>query len=555
MNKQEAITLFIDKGYLISPDFFELNTVDIPQFIETFNKKITTKEKPLIIHKDCANLINAEKQADINWLEFEKSRVMYEKGKNKNIYQTFLDLLHYNTDTESKERIDTVVEEVQQPEEEQTIEQDELVDSNVILVDHYKEESKKRTVKDFISHYKARYNFLKGLLQQRPELQSVVSINRSRNKPEMEQMSIIGIVYDKRVTAKGNLLFTLEDVTGTMKILVNQNKPDLYAQAEKICVDEVIGVTGPAKNNMLFVNTLSFPDIPKPTQTPKKCEQEVLAAFISDVHFGSKDFLGKNFQKFVDWLNGKSEDEKEKKQSQKIKYIFILGDLVDGVGVYPGQEENLLLHDIREQYHQAYEYISQIRPDINIIMAPGNHDAVRVTEPQPNLTEAYAKELCSLPNFLPVSSPCFVNIHSSKNFEGFNVLMYHGSSFHYYIDNVPFLRQQKARDNPGEILKLLLQKRHLAPSHSSTTFVPYENDDPLLIKKVPDIIVAGDMHKSDISNYNGVLIINTSCWQRKTDYQEKTGNNPDPCKVPLFNLKTREITTKDFSDKEEETKQ
>jgi len=407
-------------------------------------------------------------------------------------------------------------------------------------------------VKDFVSHYKARYNFLKGLLQQRPELQSVISINRVGNRQDMEPASVIGIIYSKHVTAKGNLLFTIEDVTGTMKILVNQNKPDLYKEAEKICVDEVIGVTGPTKNNMLFVNTLCFPDIPKPNKTPKTCEQEVLAAFISDIHFGSKDFLEKNFLQFIDWLNGKSKNEEERKLAQKVKYLFILGDVVDGVGVYPGQEKNLVIQDIKEQYHYGYTLISQIRQDLNIIMCPGNHDAVRVTEPQPSLNAAYAKELCSLPNFLPVSNPCLVNIHSSKNFEGFNVLMYHGSSFHYYIDNVPLLREKKARDNPGEILKLLLQKRHLAPSHSSTTFVPYVDDDPLLIKKVPDIIVSGDMHKSDISTYNGVIVINSSCWQRKTDYQEKTGNNPDPCKVPLFNLKTREVKVIDFSDTKEE---
>ena len=83
MNKQEVITLFIDKGYLLSPDFFELKNIDIPQFIENFNKNIKTKEKPLIIHKDRTSLIHTEKPTDINWLEFEKSRVMYEKGKNK----------------------------------------------------------------------------------------------------------------------------------------------------------------------------------------------------------------------------------------------------------------------------------------------------------------------------------------------------------------------------------------------------------------------------------------------------------------------------------------
>ncbi len=94
-------------------------------------------------------------------------------------------------------------------------------------------------------------------------------------------------------------------------------------------------------------------------------------------------------------------------------------------------------------------------------------------------------------------------------------------------------------------MKFLLQKRHLAPSHQSTVYVPAE-DDILTIDKIPDIFVCGDMHRSDISSYNGVTTINTSCWQEKSDYQEKTGNEPDFTKVPLVNLKTREITVMRF---------
>ena len=68
----------------------------------------------------------------------------------------------------------------------------------------------------------------------------------------------------------------------------------------------------------------------------------------------------------------------------------------------------------------------------------------------------------------------------------------------------------------------------------------------LVIDKVPDIFVCGEMHRSDVSSYNGVLTINCSCWQAKTEFQEKTGNNPDPAKVPLLNLKTTAIKILNF---------
>ena len=556
MNKPQAISLFIDKGYLPSPDIFDAEEVNVQELIHLFNQKFPHKDKPIIIHKDFLNFIHTTQTLDLNWLEFEKSRVMHEKGKTSTTYTTFLELLQYPADNATKEKIDTVIEEVQHPdvpsvqevveEESQTV----STDTNVILVNNYKEQAQQRNVQDFVSYFKSRYSFLSKLLQQRPELRDVVSISRATRKTGTEKTTIIGLVYDKRTTANGNLLFTVEDITGSIKILVNQNKPELFAQAEHVCVDEVIGVVGNAKHTIMFTDQLIFPDIPAPSKEPKKSDDDIEVAFISDIHFGSKDFLPEQFQRFIDWINGKSKNKKEQERSQKIKYLFVVGDVVDGVGVYPGQDKDLEEHrqDIRSQYQQAYEAFSQIRQDITIIMCPGQHDAVRIAEPQPCINEIYAKDLCSLPNLIRVSNPSMINVHSNKNFEGFNVLLYHGASFHYYIDNIPQLRKNLARDNPGQVLRALLRKRHLAPSHTSTVYAPYTDDDPLLIKQIPDIIVSGDMHKSDLSYYNGVVVINSSCWQGKTDFQEKTGNNPDPCKLPLFNLRTRALTMLNFND-------
>jgi DNA polymerase II small subunit len=74
-----------------------------------------------------------------------------------------------------------------------------------------------------------------------------------------------------------------------------------------------------------------------------------------------------------------------------------------------------------------------------------------------------------------------------------------------------------------------------------------EVDDFLTIRTIPDILVTGHIHRSGILNYNGIVSISCSCWQSKTDYQEKLGHEPDPCKVCLFNLKTRKINVIDFS--------
>jgi DNA polymerase II small subunit len=96
-------------------------------------------------------------------------------------------------------------------------------------------------------------------------------------------------------------------------------------------------------------------------------------------------------------------------------------------------------------------------------------------------------------------------------------------------------------------MNYLLKNRHLAPSHASVQYYPSE-EDALMIKKVPDIFVSGHTHKSAVAYYNNILTISASCWENKTPYQEKRGNEPDFCKVPIFNLKTRTIKILDFED-------
>jgi len=87
--------------------------------------------------------------------------------------------------------------------------------------------------------------------------------------------------------------------------------------------------------------------------------------------------------------------------------------------------------------------------------------------------------------------------------------------------------------------------------HSSVTYLPGFEEDPLLIKEVPDLVCTGEVHRLDIENYNGIIIITGSCWQSQTPFEEKIGNIPDPGKVPVFNLKTREIKIFDFLVEEE----
>ena len=66
-------------------------------------------------------------------------------------------------------------------------------------------------------------------------------------------------------------------------------------------------------------------------------------------------------------------------------------------------------------------------------------------------------------------------------------------------------------------------------------------DDSLMIKKIPDFFVTGHIHKANVGSYNNITTICCSCWQSKTSFQEKVGHNPEPSRVPIVNLKTREV--------------
>ena len=398
-------------------------------------------------------------------------------------------------------------------------------------------------VKNFVKHYVNRFCRLRDILKESPELNNLISINKISGNRQTN--SIIGLVYDKKITKNKNILLEVEDLTGRIRVLITQNRPDTYEKAEEIALDSVIGFRGSGNRDVFFVNEVVFPDIMNLER--KKSPVEEHALFISDIHVGSKLFLEDNFLKFIDYLNGKIPNTPD---FDKIKYLFVVGDLVAGVGVYPNQERELEIKDIEGQYSRVAELFGKIRKDIKLVILPGNHDCVRLMEPQPILDERYAWPLYNLKNAVFTTNPSLVNIGAKKDFSGFNVLSYHGFSFPYYANTIPSLISADAINSPVKIMKYLLKNHHLAPTHSSAQYSPSEKDG-LLISEIPDIFVSGHLHKSAVAYHNNILVISNSCWERLTSFQEKIGNKPDFCKVPLFNLKTRQVKILDFYDEEE----
>lgn len=505
-------------------------------------------DRQILISLDVLNDINIAKNL-IDRIDFQyKQKIITKSFFNQNLDKVYEIINNYNgTSKKAVEEffinlgVDINYKLVEK--ESKTIEV--VKNRNVNLLKIYQNLPKKVEVGDFVKNLRNRYNIIKNILQDRVELENLISINRIEdNKP----CSIIGIVADKRVTKNDNVLLEIEDLTGRVTALINKGKFDLYEKSKEILLDEVIGLKVTGSREILFVNDIIFPDIRLLEKKKSKIDESV--AFISDIHVGSNKFLESNFLKFINWINGNIGDEKQRAEALKVKYLFITGDTIDGVGVYPGQESQLLIKDVNEQYKRLTELLSTIRDDVEIIMCAGQHDAVRVAEPQPIIGEYYGASLRLLKNIYLVTNPALVEISDAK----FKVLMYHGASMHGVISSIESLRNNRAQDHPTNVVKYLLKKRHLAPTHSLVTYTPCENEDALLIKEIPDIVSTGDLHRPEVGEYNGILLVSGSCWQSITPFEEKVGNDPDPCKVPVFNLKTREIKMLDFSDSEGEEK-
>jgi len=509
MNKKQIVESMLDNGFVISEDLLEsLNA----EQVESLSKNSGLGQM-LFLNKDILKLIEKDTK-DINWNELERIKSIAERDNNELVYKRFLECVAEKKDTTKC-----------------------IVGGPKILF-NYTEPIRSRKVKDFVMHYNARFRAIEALLKNRQELQGLTSIARVAAKRDRENVSIVGIITDKSITQNGHVMLTLEDTTGSIKVLVSTSKAEQLTIAKNLVFDEIIGVTGVCGDKIVFCSSIIHPDVPLHKEL-KKLPHEEYALFFSDLHVGSNHFLHEPFEKFLKWINGEIGTAEHKNMIKKIKHIFIAGDLVAGVGIYPNQESELEIMDIYEQYQECARLLKKIPNHIQLIMCPGNHDSTRLSEPQPAFEPEYVQPLMDLPNTMFLSNPAMVNICSSDDFPGFDVLLYHGYSFDYYISNVDDIRNNGGYDRADLVMKFLLQRRHLSPSHSATLYIPDEKTDPLVISKVPDFFVSGHIHKSSVSSYRNVSLICGSCWESTTPFQERVGHNPEPAQVPMVNLQTR----------------
>ncbi|MFB6217745.1 MAG: metallophosphoesterase family protein, partial [Halobacteriaceae archaeon] len=202
---------------------------------------------------------------------------------------------------------------------------------------------------------------------------------------------------------------------------------------------------------------------------------------------------------------------------------------------YPDQDEELDIVDIYEQYEAFAERLAAVPADIEVVMIPGNHDAVRLAEPQPAFDEDL-REILSVNGARVVGNPSTVTI------EGVTVLLYHGVSIDEIIAEIPGADY----DDPQEAMYHLLRKRHLAPQFGSHVRVAPEAEDYLVIDEVPDVFHAGHVHKFGVGRYHNVTVVNSGCWQAQTAFQRANNIDPDAGYAPILDLDTLDVTVRKF---------
>ena len=392
------------------------------------------------------------------------------------------------------------------------------------------------TTQDFVNLFRDRYQTIRKILcSQRREIAQYIPINRIRKT--MTDVQLIGIVKNVKTTHNGHRLIEIEDETGSATLMALKTNTEISQMANEVILDEVIGIVGKISKtgDLIIIQNIIYPDI-KLHHECKQTESPLCVAFLSDVHMGSNMFMESEWKMFLRWINGDLGNSRQRDVASKLKYLVLPGDLVDGIGIYPNQEKELAINNIYEQYQALAQQFQYIPDHITVLLQPGNHDAVRPAEPQPAF-EKEIRDLFSGKEFIFIGNPSYFSLH------GVEILSYHGQSLLDYSTNIQSLNYNE----PTEVMKLMLKKRHLSPTYGGYTPLAPEHEDYMLIRQVPDIFVTGHVHTSSIDNYRGVTLINASSWQSQTSYQKMMNFVPDSAKLPIVDLKTGNATAMDFS--------
>ncbi len=401
-------------------------------------------------------------------------------------------------------------------------------DRHAVLFDPTKKVTSAEGIDGFTTLFSDRYSKLLKIMMQRSQAKKLTSIGNVTGVKLGEETFVAGLLMDRK-SERDVTKLVIDDPTGSLEMLVfNQ---ELQETANSLLMDQFVmaNITN-GKNGGFIVKELLVPDVPD--HISNRSKTETYAVLISDIHIGSKYFMEKEFAEFISWLSS------PEPVARKVRFLLICGDIIDGVGIFPNQDKELLLTDINEQMAKAAQMLDKIPKHIKTFIIPGNHDPGRRALPQPAIPEKHNMSLWNRENFFMLGNPAFVDLNGVK------VLMFHGQSLDDVVGTTPGLSYAQ----PAKAMRALLRTRHLSPIYGKRTPIAPELEDFMVINDVPDIFHSGHVHVVDLDMYKGTLIVNSGAWQSQTGYQASVGITPTPGIAIIVNLATMKVFTKDFTE-------
>ncbi|HEV2317132.1 MAG TPA: DNA-directed DNA polymerase II small subunit [Thermoplasmata archaeon] len=379
------------------------------------------------------------------------------------------------------------------------------------------------------SLFASRFRQIQRMLRGKPELTNLTTAKDLRQR-EGNSALIAMIRSVRQTTEHKHLLLEVEDESGSIEVLVPR---DRNAARQSWLPDEIVGLSvqrSRDRGRLPIVRDIVRPDVPA-LRAGRRSDGPRRVMFLSDLHLGSKSFLSESWAELVAFLRGEGP---RPEIAAEIAHVVVAGDLVDGIGIYPNQERDLALHDIFEQYRELGRRLRELPDRLNVVILPGNHDAVCPAEPQPALPPEIRAGFPD--NVRSVGNP------STFALDGVVVEAYHGRSFDDLIPAIAGASYAR----PTEVMKTMLAMRHLAPIYGGRTPLAPLSRDGFVVDPVPDILVTGHAHTYGVDQYRGVLLLNASTWQAETAYQKMRNITPVPARAAVVNLADLTLDTFDF---------
>jgi len=402
-----------------------------------------------------------------------------------------------------------------------------LEDDHEILFDPTPKIASAEGVDGFNALFANRFSKMKRIISNRPEAKMLKTIAAVISVKSKEEIYVCGLVTDRK-TDRNITKISLDDTTGAIETIVIDE--DLQKVASSLLMDQfVMEKIVASKNGGFIVKDIILPDVPD--HAANRSKSEAYALFLSDLHVGSKYFMEKEFSEMISWLS--SQDP----IARKVRFIVLGGDVVDGIGIYPNQDKELVALEASQQMKLLYEALDGIPKHIKVFISPGNHDPGRRALPQPAIPAKYGPEFWGRKNFFMIGNPSLISLNGVK------VLIFHGQSIDDIVKTTPGL----SYDNPAKVMQYLLKARHMSPIYGAQTPLAPELEDLLVIDEVPDIFLTGHVHVIGLDMYRNVLLINSGAWQSQTPFQSGVGITPTSAVAVLVNLKTFKVYTKEFA--------